>query len=255
MSRQIFKTDAVVLRSLAYGESDLIMTFFTSGFGKLKGIAKGARRSKKRFVNSLDLFSRSDVVFSRKSPDGLALIESCDVREHYPGIREDLERTLVASYFIDLVDQFAAEAKRDIELFHSLNDFLAVLGSGYHSETLIRVFELRLLRSAGYDPVFDRCIGCKTEIGSITMPAFSVKEGGIFCERCAPGKPETVRASCGTFRTLLLGRDMDLPKIRRIVLTGQSEAESRMILVRFIHHLLGKELKSFRVLNDIRRMG
>ncbi len=255
MSRQIYKTDGIVLRSLAYGESDLIMTFLTEGFGKLKGIAKGARRSKKRFVNALDLFSRSDIVFSRKSTEGLAFIDSCDVRDHYAGIREDLERTLIATYFVDLVDQFSPEGKKDSALYQELQDFLGLVASGKSTETLIRIFELRLLRHAGYEPVLDRCLACHVEVQKITTPVFSIREGGIYCESCGFGKPETLAASCGTCRTLLMGREMDLPKLSRLILTGQAETESRMLLVRFIHHLLGKELKSFRVLNEIKRLG
>ncbi len=254
MTRQIFKTEGIVLRSIAYGESDLIMTFLTDRCGKLKGIAKGARRSKKRFVNALDLFSRSDIVFSRKDPEALALIESCDVKEHYAGIRADLEGTLVATYFLDLVDQFSLEGKKDRGLFQELNDFLGLVASGNSSETMVRIFELRILKHAGYEPVLDRCMGCKAEILRIATPAFSAKEGGVFCERCARGRPETVAASCGTFRTLLLGRDMEPAKIGRIFLTAQVESESRMILTQFIQHLLGKELKSYRVLCDIRKI-
>ena len=254
MSRQIYKTEGIVLRSLAYGESDLIMTFFTDEFGKLKGIAKGARRSKKRFVNALDLFSRSDIVFSRKGAEGLALIESCDVREHYQGIRADLEGTLVATYFVDLVDQFSLEFKKDRGLFQELNDFLGLVSSGNSSETLIRVFELRVLKHAGYEPVMDRCITCRREVHTITSPRFSAREGGIFCDACASGKPETLAASCGTFRTLILGKDMELTKLSRLLLSGKAETESRVILTQFIQHLLGKELKSFRVLCDIRKI-
>ena len=254
VARQIYKTDGIVLRSLAYGESDLIMTFFTDGFGKLKGIAKGARRSKKRFVNALDLFSRSDIVFSRKNTEGLALIEACDVKEHYSGIRESLDGTLVATYFVDLVDQFSSEGKMDAALFKELHEFLGLIGSGNSTETLIRIFELRLLKRVGYEPVLDHCLACKTAIHDIGTPAFSVHEGGIFCERCAPAKPETLAASCGTCRTLLMGRDMDLLKIGRLLLSGKTEMESRVILARFIRHLLGKELNSFKVLNEVRRL-
>jgi len=51
MTRESFKTTGFVLRTLSYGESDLIVTFYSHNFGKLKGIAKGAKRSKKRFAN------------------------------------------------------------------------------------------------------------------------------------------------------------------------------------------------------------
>jgi DNA repair protein RecO (recombination protein O) len=80
--RSTHKASAFVLRTLDYGESDRIVTFYTDEFGKLKGIAKGARRSRKRFANAIEMFSCSTIVFSRKNNQGLALIENCDVSNH-----------------------------------------------------------------------------------------------------------------------------------------------------------------------------
>jgi DNA repair protein RecO (recombination protein O) len=258
MPRLVYKTTAIVLRSLAYGESDLIMTFFSRDYGKLKGIAKGARRSKKRFVNALDLFSLSEIVFSRKGSadgglsDGLALIESCDVREHYPGIRTDLERTLVATYVLDLVDQFSAEGKENASLFRDLEDFLALISGRDYSEALIRIFELRLLKFVGYGPVLDRCIRCGKTVDNMVSPSFSAREGGIHCDGCS--KPDMIPVSCGTLKILMLGRDIEMSRIRRLMLSGRAATEGRTILTYFIRQLLGKELNSLRVLNDIKRM-
>ena len=66
------QTEAIVLRLLDYGESDRIVTFSTADFGKIRGIAKGARRSRKRFTNALEPFCHSRMIFSRKNPDSLA---------------------------------------------------------------------------------------------------------------------------------------------------------------------------------------
>jgi DNA repair protein RecO (recombination protein O) len=63
-ARTSHKTEAIVLRRFDYGESDWIVTFYTSDFGKIRGIAKGARRSQKRFANTLELFSCSHILFS-----------------------------------------------------------------------------------------------------------------------------------------------------------------------------------------------
>ncbi|MBW2649087.1 MAG: DNA repair protein RecO [Deltaproteobacteria bacterium] len=150
MKRPPFKTEAFVLRFLNYGESDCIVTFFTREFGKLRGIAKGARRSKKRFSNAIEPFSYSTLLFSRRGDGGLAIIENCDVIEHYPGIRADLEKTMTASYMIDLVDQFTAESKKSAGIFQLLDDFMKLLETGNRLEETTRFFELRLLMLSGY---------------------------------------------------------------------------------------------------------
>jgi DNA repair protein RecO (recombination protein O) len=254
-SRTELQTDAIVLRTIDYGESDRIVTFCTADFGKIRGIAKGARRSRKRFANAIEPFCFSRILFSRRSPDGLALIEGCDVLSHFPGIRSDLEKTLAASCLIDLTDQFTPEDKKNAASFCLLLDFLRLLEGTAWSEALLRFFEIRLLRISGYDPVLDRCISCKTPIGNQAAYRFDAAKGGLTCSVCGPVSRDAVPASLGTIRTLLLGREMEIGRLGCLLLSGQSADESRRLLAHFIRHILGRELKSVHVLNEIRRLG
>jgi DNA repair protein RecO (recombination protein O) len=248
------QTEAIVLRLLDYGESDRIVTFCTADFGKIRGIAKGARRSRKRFVNALEPFCRSRIFFSRRGPDSLALIEGCDVLSHFPAIRADLDKTLAASCLIDLTDQFTPEDKKNEASFFLLLDFLQLLEGSVMTDALLRFFEIRLLRISGYDPVLDRCLYCKTPIGKQAAYRFDAAKGGLTCNVCGPGSRDAIPVSLGTIRTLLLGREMEIGRLGRLLLSGQSADESRRLLAHFIRHILGRELKSVHVLNEIRRL-
>ncbi len=254
------KASAIVLRSLDYGESDRIITFYTDDFGKLTGIAKGARRSKRRFPNALELFSLSNILFSIRSGGGMALIESCDVINHYSGIRANLEKTLVASYFIDLTAQFTSEGKKNRNLFQLLQNSLEIIDAGNCSDTITRLFELHLLKLKGFEPVLDRCIICKTPVNEIeiayrTRPLlFSLSGGGIKCPKCNSDNKHSIPISIGTIMTLLMGKEMEISKIHRLTLSSQAAEESKKVLVSFIQHLLGKDLKSLDVINKIKRM-
>ncbi len=254
-TRISYKSDAIVLRCLDYGESDKIVTFYTSDFGKVKGIAKGARRSRKRFANVLELFSCVRILFSRRHYDGLALIEEGAVIDHYSPIRQDLQKTLFASYMIDVTDHFTVENKKNADLFDLLQNFLELMASGSASEDMIRYFEMRLLKLAGYEPVLDRCVTCKTPVANGNFYHFSVRDGGLKCGACSPQNFSTLRVSAGTIRSLLLGKDMERESLCRLNLSEQSARESRIFLGHFIEHLLGKEVKSLRVLREIREMG
>jgi len=254
-SKTELRTEAIILRAIDYGESDRIVTFCTADFGKIRGIAKGARRSRKRFANAIEPFCCSRILFSRRSPDSLALIEGCDVISHFPGIRSDLEKTLAASCLIDLTDQFTSEDKKSEASFRLLLDFLRLLEETAFTEALLRFFEIRLLRISGYDPVLDHCISCKTPIGNEVAYRFDAAKGGLTCNVCAPGSRDAIPVSLGTIRTLLLGREMETDRLGRLLLSDQSADESRRLLAHFIRHLLGRELKSVYVLNEIRRLG
>ena len=254
-ARKQYRTEAIVLRLLDYGESDRIVTFCTTGYGKVRGIAKGARRSRKRFANALEPFCLSQLLFTRRGPDSLAMIDSSEVVSHFPLIRSDLEKTLRASYLIDLTDQFLPEEKRNEAVFDLLHAFLRLLEEHPPTESFQRFFEIRLLKLAGYDPVLDRCLLCRTPVENETAYRFAAADGGLICLSCRPDGADAIPLSLGTIRTLLLGRDLPVERLGRLLLSGQSADESRRFLSHFIRHLLGRELKSLHVLNEIRRLG
>lgn len=251
--RESHKTTGFVLRTLNYSESDLIVTFYSHDFGKLKGIAKGAKKSKKRFVNVFEPFSLTDIIFTRKSRDMLAFIEACDIINHYHDIRQDMEKTLIASYFIELTDHFSPEGKKNEKVFELLQDFLIMLAREKASDAVVRFFEMRLLKLAGFEPAIDRCIVCKTPVTNGNTYYFHAGEGGIQCGACAKVQRYEQPISAGTVRTLLLGKDMDIDKIKLVTLTDSLAKESRSILIGFISHVLGKEVKSLKVLEQVRK--
>lgn len=251
--RESHKATGFVLKCLSYGESDLIVTICSREFGKIKGIAKGAKRSRKRFANVFEPFSLTHVIFSRKNRDALALIEACDIIEHYAAIRQDLEKTLAASYFIDLADQFSPEGKSNESLFTLLADFLSLLTRENVSDAAVRFFEMRLLKISGFEPALASCVRCKTPVTNGASYYFYPKEGGIFCSSCARPERYDQSISAGTVRTLLLGKDMALDKIKMVCLSEHLASESRNILRDFIIYVLGREVKSLKVLEQVRR--
>lgn len=255
--KNTLKTQGIVLRTLDYSESDRIVSFITEEAGKITGIAKGARKSRKRFVNALEPFTCLSIVLTQKKGGKMAFIEETAIINHYPGIRSDLEKSLAAAYLMDLTDQFNLEGKRHPDLFHLISLFLSILEKEEYTDNMVRFFELRFLRLAGYEPVLDRCAICNTPLQSSLPYSFSPSSGGIRCHACHEhlGTTDGIPVSVGTIRTLLLGKDSEPALLNRIFMTEQCAQECRRLLSRFIRYLLGKDLKSLIVLNDVRRMG
>lgn len=253
-TRSQYKTPAVILRCRDYGDADRIVVLYTRDHGKLSGIAKGAKKSRKRFANALEPFTCAQFLFSRRGRDSLALLENCDPVNHYEAIRDDLDKTLLASYLVDLIEQFTVDGKRNDDLYDLLVVFLALIEAGNTSESLTRFFEIRLLRILGYEPLLDSCLACKAPVAGGGSYLFSPREGGILCASCGGGT-DGVAVSAGSLKSLLLGRDVDTTIIGRIGLTPQTTLETRRMLGLFIRHLLGRELRSLQVLHQIRRLG
>lgn len=250
-SREKFQARVFVLRMLDYGESDLIVTFYSREYGKIKGIAKGARRSRKRFANTLELFSLSEIIFSRRDPTSLALIEESNIIDHLGNIRNVLENTLLASYMVELVDHFTIEGKVNPDIYGLLEGYLGRLDRGFEGGRLMHFFELDLLKIAGYEPVLDRCLNCRQPVNPQAVYLFSPRDGGIRCDACAPSSPSSFPVALGTIRTLLYGKDLEKDKLARVVISEQSSRESRLIFSRVIEHILGRKIKSYAVLCEI----
>jgi DNA repair protein RecO (recombination protein O) len=250
----LFTTNAIVIRSLNYSESDKIVTFFTRDFGKLKGIAKGARRSKKRFQNALSLFSHLRLIFFDKEGLSLVRAESCDILHSFPRIREDLRKILYGNYYLELVNEMAEEREASREAFELLLCFLSNLETMAPQEEQLRLFEIRMLSLFGYRPNMTRCGLCKKggeDLQEIPSVFFSLEKGVLVCERCSRTWNNLIPLSLGTARLIEKISQVELPKVERMRFTSQGLCESREILPKFISYQLGKELKSLKALRTL----
>jgi DNA repair protein RecO (recombination protein O) len=250
----LYTTNAIVIQSHHYGESDKIVTFFTKDFGKMKGIAKGARRSKKRFQNALEIFSHLRLIFFDREGMGLVRAENCDILHHFPRIREDLRRILYGNYYLELVNEMAGEREINAEVFELLLSFLSTLDTVEPQEETLRMFEIRMLSLFGYRPNMKRCGLCRREWGDfkeISSFFFSLEKGVLVCEPCSKAWEDLIPLSLGTARLIEWVSQIELEKIHRLKFTSQALSESRELLPKFIAYQLGKELKSLKALNRI----
>ncbi len=246
-------TQAIVIRSLNYGESDKILTFFTRDFGKLKGIAKGARRSKRRFQNVLGLFSHLRLIFFDREGTGLVRVESGDLLHSFPNIREDLKRIYYGNYYLELVNEMAGEREAHADAFDLFLAFLIRLDREPPREEELRMFEIKMLTLFGYRPHLSRCGSCKRGWEALRSEAntyFSLDRGTLICGQCSRREEGLLPLSLGTARLIDLIAQIDLTHLGRVRFTPQSLNESRGLLPRFIAHQLGKELRSLRVIKD-----
>ena len=252
----LFTTNAIVIRSLNYGESDKIITFFTREYGKLKGIAKGARRSRKRFQNALGLFSHLRLIFFDKEGLGLVRAESCDILHSFPKIKEDLNKILYGNYYLELMNEMAGEREANREAFELLLFFLSNLEDMDLQEEQLRIFEIRMLSLFGYRPNMRRCNLCKKEwedLKEIPVVFFSLERGALICEKCSKTWNHLFPLSLGTARLIEKISHTELSRVERLKFTLQALLESRELLPKFISYQLGKELKSLKAMREISR--
>jgi DNA repair protein RecO (recombination protein O) len=246
----LYRTHAIILRTIPYGEADQIVTLYSPRFGKIKGIAKGAKRSRRRFGNALEIASYVNATFFEKETSDLVRLSHCDLIRPFEGLRQDIRRLAWGSYFIELINELTAEKIPSPSIFKLLTAFLNLIDRGAFKEELQRVFEVRLLAELGYRPHLDRCTRCQKKIEGEKI-FFSAREGGVLCPSCAAHLPGLISVSLGTIKTLHLAQTLPLDKIRRISFSPQSLKESRLILSQFLGQYLGKDLKSKKFLEQL----
>jgi len=239
-------TPAITLRARPFGESDKIVSFFTQDHGKLTGIAKGALRSRKRFVNSLEIFSLVNLSFQDRSQGNLAFLLSAELIHSPRSLMSDLDRIAHAYYLVEITDGLIGERETNPAIFQHLNDGLSHLESNGASLRFLTFFELKLLRLAGYQPVLDSCKKCHESRlhGPLSRWHFSPLDGGILCDSCSRSCRDVLplgRAAVEILTALQTEYD-NLPA--HLSLPVSVVTEIRSVVLRFIQFQMDREIKS-----------
>ena len=186
MSARSFETEAVVLRSIRYGEADRILHLFTPTYGRLNAIAKGARRAKSRFGARLEPPSQVELRLHR-GRGSLATVTGVELVASNDAVRRDHRRAVLATIGFEAVMQLFAENDPSVKAFGALVRFLEVLGDYELApgepacDPVALSFQFKLLWLAGLAPHLDSCTSCG-DAGPLS--AFSASAGGAVCESC-----------------------------------------------------------------------
>jgi DNA repair protein RecO (recombination protein O) len=249
-------TEALVLRAVDFGESDRIVHLLTPAAGRLPAIAKGARRSRRRFPGTLDLMNRLAVQVERRRPAALARLENARLLHTYEAVRGDASRFALGCYLLELLDRLAPEggAPGDLRrLFRFADDALAWLDAEPPDARMRTLLELRALAALGLRPELLRCVRCGKPLAApAAAVAFAIAEGGPVCEPCAAASPLGAMLSVhlGTLRALDRALQFPLASLGRIALGGAALDEAARLVTRFLGFHVGVELQSRRILDD-----
>jgi DNA repair protein RecO (recombination protein O) len=184
----ITRTDAVVLKSMKYRESSKIVTFYSRRFGKVKGIAKGARQMKSKFGAALEPLSAVSLILYKKDHRELQLISQCDVLKTYKNIHSGLERMAVGLSIIELLNQLTHEEEGNDALYTLLVQSLDELERAQkHFMNFFLAFELRCASVLGFMPSLDACKSCGRKLDDLVADdsaVFQSAKGAVLCSRC-----------------------------------------------------------------------
>ncbi len=244
--------EAVVLRTRAYGESDKIVTFLTDNAGKLTGIAKGAKRSRRRFANCLDPFTRVRVHFRSRSPASMVFMESCELLKA-PGALSEPAKFAYGSYLVELVDQLTGEAHPVREIYGLLTDALDQLRHDAATAVFLRVFELRLLRHAGYEPQLTTCVRCRRSVSTTDKAYLDRVNGSIVCPGCRGHDPSLIAVAGATLAMLDVIKTDPLADAGHRRFSAATTAEAAQVMGHVMAQHLSRPLRSVKLIAALAR--
>lgn len=179
-------TDAIVLHSFDYLETSCIVRLLTREAGVQSVLARGARRSRKRFGSAMDLFCQGVAEIDIRPNRELQTLASLDVVRARPAIGADVGRFTAASMISELVLRFPAEENSG-GLFDAVEHTLDEIVSASSDATLDAAIAgaWLIIAELGYTPSLDTCASCHAELEDDATVAFSHTAGGALCARCA----------------------------------------------------------------------
>lgn len=245
------KSTAVVLGSFPLGESDRVVTFFARQYGKVRGVAKAARRLRSRFAGALELGTLGELVFFDTGRSDLVRVDHFDVVRPFARVRDALDRLGQTAWMAECVARLTADRDPNAALYGLLVRALRSVEAGVPPRRVAVVFGVRAIEALGHRLRIDACAAC----GARAVPrrgavAVDVDAGGVLCPRCAlsaRAAPRVDAASVSTLRRLRVkGWDEAVSGA-----PGRAEHELHELLEAQVGRLIGHPTRSARFVRAV----
>ena len=286
----LYKTEAVVLDRRDFGEADRLLTLYTPGYGKVRAVAKGSRRTTSRLSGHIELFTHTYLFLAVGR--NLDIVTQSQLIRSHERLREDLWRAALGFHVLELVNHFSEERLDNPGLWRALLEVLARLdampeppspspaaaGEGWgegprrlaetkapyiveppspdpaeqgEAELAVRFFEARLLDATGFRPELRECTLCRARLEPVAN-AFHPPSGGLLCPGCAANQAGLLPVSVDAVKVLRVLQDGNYGTVSRLRLTGSLLHELDATMRRHFTYVLERELRTVHLLDELR---
>lgn len=245
-----YRTEAIVLKRMDFMEADRLLTLYSRDRGKIRAIAKGARKPQSRKTGHVELFMRTRFLIAQGR--NLDIITQAEMVEAYGPLRDDLVRATYASYAVELLDRFTPDEDKNPPLYDLLNDALRWFATTDKLLLAARFYELRLLNLSGFRPQLFRCVICDEEIEEQDQ-FFSAEMGGLLCPDCGDADKGAHPISAAAVKVLRYLQTRRWSTVRQLRLRRKLHTELEEVMHYYLTYLLERNLKSADFLQRLRR--
>jgi DNA repair protein RecO (recombination protein O) len=237
-----FRADAIVLRHSNMGEADRLLVLYTREQGKVRAIAKGARKMTSRKAGHIEPFTH--VTLQLAKGRDLLIVTQAETVNAFLALREDLIKTGYAAYILELLDRFTYEEEGpNPTLFRLVVESIARVEKESEAWLAVRYYEMRLLDHLGFRPQLFACANCGREI----LPEnqfFSYTAGGVICPRCGKGLPNLASIDVETLKYLRHFQRSSYRDASRARPSLEVQKETELLMQGYFTYLLERELNT-----------
>jgi len=210
----------VVLRETLTKEADKILTVLTAEQGRIGVVARGARRKNSRLAAASELLAFSELVLYERR--GWWMLDEASTLSLWDGVRADVERLSLASYFAELAEAVSSEGEPAGETLSLLLNALYALDKlDKPQEQVKAAYELKLLALSGYEPLVSGCAVCGRSAPE--EPLFDAREGVVLCRKCAGAAAwNMLRLDAGSLAAMRHVLGVDQKRMLAFVLRGDT---------------------------------
>jgi len=173
------ESEAIVLRSYPLREADLLVMLFTRLEGKVRGVARSAKKSKRRFGGALEPLTYVRAFYDVREGQELARLDACDVLESPMASEVTYARAVALGHIAELLDEVLPDHEANDAIFRLTLSVLHVL-TGSEVWMPVTYFELWLTRLVGFLPELTECIVCGRSLNG-NRAYFHVLADGLMC--------------------------------------------------------------------------
>ncbi len=243
------ETDGIVIDCRDHGESDIIVTLYTRDTGKTGVIAKGAKRSIRRFVNKLEIFSFLHLQLRKSGNKSLLLLEEADLHAGFITLRSDIKKYSVASVIRELLILSTREESDEGIYQLTLWSFYQ-LDTGSDPLHTLMCFLVKFFDYIGYRPELECCIICGVTEDKYGFD-FNVFTGGLICKSCGGSSPQALtKISEQTISLIKQILDCPIDKLSAFRAPENITYEVLNILHKHGRHILQRDIVSWKMLRS-----
>lgn len=247
---EILKDRYVILRNYDFGESSIIVVSLTRSSGKMRFLAKGARKPSSPFHGKLGTGSVGEAVYYNREERGLQLLKEVSGDTGLDAFETDLERLCIFQAGLEVIDRCTVDLGADEKMYDLLVSFIEVLASCADPWAAFLAFEVRLLAMAGFYPDLDHCGSCKKALVGKGLNV-DPSSGIVTCDRCRTG--ETVPVSVESREILDIMEKEGPAGTAGLALQAEQRRETGKLLHNLlIYHMDGYRLPvAFKILKGV----